>query len=106
MSEEVKLTMATDIFSFGMSVLELLTMKKPYSHRRRDVIVMQDLREGLLPLRPTEPEAVPWMSDTLWEMLLKCWKREPDERMLASELLPCLDQASELATNSACSNVV
>ena len=88
-------TMASDIFAFGMSVLELLTMKPPYSHRRRDISVVQDLLQGVLPPRPEEPEAVPWMSNELWETLNRCWKWNPEERMPVKELSPCLEQASE-----------
>lgn len=87
--------MASDVFAFGMSVLELLTMKPPYSHRRRDVSVVQDLIRGVLPPRPEEPEAVLWMSDELWEALNRCWKWNPEGRMLAKELSPCLELASE-----------
>ncbi|KAF8558430.1 kinase-like protein [Imleria badia] len=88
-------TMASDIFAFGMSVLELLTMKLPYSHRKKDTSVILDLSAGILPPWPKEPEAVPWMSDGLWEMLNKCWKQNPEERLPAEELSPCLEQASE-----------
>ena len=91
-------TMATDVFAFGMSILELLTMKPPYSHLKRDLSVIQDLVQGLLPPRPEEPEAVPWVSDELWETLNKCWKWNPGERLLAEELSLCLEQASELST--------
>ncbi|KAG9318298.1 kinase-like domain-containing protein [Chiua virens] len=98
-SEDTTLTKASDVFAFGMSVLELLTMKPPYSHRKRDVFVLQDLIQGVLPPRPEEPEAVPWMSDELWELLNRCWKWNPEERMLAKELSPSLQRMSELATN-------
>ncbi|KAH0830425.1 kinase-like domain-containing protein [Lanmaoa asiatica] len=97
--EDTAPTMASDVFAFGMSVLELLTMKPPYSHRRRDVSVLHDLIQGVLPHRPEEPEAAPWMSDELWEALNKCWKWNPEERMLAKELSPCLEQASESSTS-------
>ncbi|KAG6379089.1 kinase-like domain-containing protein [Boletus reticuloceps] len=84
--EDTTPTMASDVFAFSMSVLELLTMKPPYSNRRRDVSVIRDLTLGVLPPRPDEPEAVPWMSDSLWEMLNTCWKWNPEERLLAKEL--------------------
>ncbi|KAF8436919.1 kinase-like domain-containing protein [Boletus edulis BED1] len=84
--EDTTPTMASDVFAFGMSVLELLTMKPPYSNRRRDVSVIRDLTLGVLPPRPDEPEVVPWMSDSLWEMLNTCWKWNPEERLLAKEL--------------------
>ena len=96
--EDATPTMASDIFAFGMSVLELLTMKPPYLHRRRDIFVAQDLAQGVLPPRPEGPEAAPWMSDGLWEMLGQCWEWDPEERLLAKELSPCLEQASASLT--------
>jgi serine/threonine protein kinase len=91
-------TTASDVFSFGMTVLELLTMKAPYSHLRRDISVVQDLLQGVLPPPPEEAEAVPWMSDGLWETLNACWKWNPGERLPAKELSLCLERASELLT--------
>ena len=91
-------TMASDVFAFGLTVLELLTMKPPYSNWRRDISVVLDLMQGVLPPRPEEPEAVPWMSDGLWETLNACWKRNQGERLSAKELSPCLERASELLT--------
>jgi len=91
-------TMASDVFAFGMSVLELLTLKVPYAHRRRDISVIQDLSQGVLPPRPEEPEAAPWVSDGLWETLQRCWKWNPEARLTAKELPPHLEQASESST--------
>jgi len=93
--EEAELTKHTDIFAFGMSILELLTLKPPYSHRKRDVVVMQDLQERRLPLRPEEPEAMPWMTDDLWATLHdKCWAIQPENRMTIAELSLYLEVVS------------
>ncbi|KAF9239621.1 kinase-like domain-containing protein [Melanogaster broomeanus] len=92
--EETTPTMASDVFAFGMSVLELLTMKNPYSHRKRDITVVQDLSNGVLPPRPAEPEAVEWMTDGLWEALNNCWQWKPEDRMVAERLSPCLEDVS------------
>ncbi|KIL00635.1 hypothetical protein PAXRUDRAFT_681701 [Paxillus rubicundulus Ve08.2h10] len=94
--EDATPTMASDVFAFGMSVLELLTMKNPYSHRKRDVSVLQDLAIGVLPPMPEEREAVEWMTDGLWEALNKCWEWRPEDRMVAEELSPCLEETSAL----------
>ena len=96
--EDATPTMASDMFAFGMTVLELLTMKPPYSNRRRDISVVQDLMQGVLPPRPEEPEAVPWISDGLWETLNACWKWNPGERLPAKDLSLCLERAAELLT--------
>ncbi|KIJ69631.1 hypothetical protein HYDPIDRAFT_36655 [Hydnomerulius pinastri MD-312] len=93
--DETEPTMYSDVFSFGMTILELLTMKTPYSHRKRDISVVQDLANKMLPPRPTEQEAVEWMTDGLWGVMQRCWEFEPEDRMLAAELSPCLEEVSE-----------
>jgi serine/threonine protein kinase len=74
-SDDIKPTKASDVFAFGMSILELVTKQAPpYSHRKRDLTVIMDISDGRLPLRPTEPEDVSWwMHDEPWEVLNKRW---------------------------------
>ncbi|KIK35133.1 hypothetical protein CY34DRAFT_17231 [Suillus luteus UH-Slu-Lm8-n1] len=58
-SDDVKPTKASDLFAFGMSILELVTKQAPpYSHRKRDLTVIMDISDGRLPLCPIEPEDV------------------------------------------------
>lgn len=85
--DDVKPTKASDVFAFGMSILELVTKQAPYSHRKRDLTVIMDISDGRLPLRPTEPEDVSrWMHDELWEVLNKCWYLMAQERMNIGEI--------------------
>ena len=51
--------MASDVFAFGMTVLELLTMKAP---SEKGYLCRIGPRSGVLSPRPEEPEVVPWMS--------------------------------------------
>lgn len=85
--DDVKPTKASDVFAFGMSILELITKQAPYSHRKRDLTVIMDISDGRLPLRPTEPEDISrWMHDELWEVLNKCWYLMAQERMNIGEI--------------------
>ncbi|KAG1760062.1 kinase-like domain-containing protein [Suillus occidentalis] len=91
--DDVKPTKASDVFAFGMSILELVTKQAPYSHRKRDLTVIMDISDGRLPLRPTEPEDVSrWMHDELWEVLNKCWYFMAQERMIIGEIKFCLER--------------
>lgn len=100
--EEAVFTMSSDIFAFGMTILELLTLKLPYSYRKRDFKVIQDLQERRLPLRPEEPEAMPWMTDGLWATVHdKCWAIQPEDRVAIAELSLYLEEVSaSLRSNS------
>jgi serine/threonine protein kinase len=66
----------SDVYSFGMTVLEVLTGKAPYHHRRYDTVVILDIIHGTPPPRPAK-EVV---SDGLWTMLHHCWKPLPESR--------------------------
>lgn len=90
--DDVKPTKASDVFAFGMSILELVTKQAPYSHRKRDLTVIMDINDRHLPLRPTEPEDVSrWMHNELWEVLNRCWCFMPQERMDLGEVTICLE---------------
>ncbi|TFK50760.1 kinase-like protein [Heliocybe sulcata] len=71
----------SDIWSFGMTVYELLTDKVPYYETKK--ITMQGfgntLAEGAIPKRPLDE--VPGLDDELWNFLVnQCWKVKPEER--------------------------
>ncbi|KAG2149274.1 kinase-like domain-containing protein [Suillus clintonianus] len=98
--DDVKPTKASDVFAFGMSILELVTKQAPYSHRKRDLTVIMDINDGHLPLRPTEPEDISrWMHDELWEVLNRCWYFAAQERMNVGEVTICLEGLAEYLGN-------
>lgn len=69
---------STDVWSFGMICLEIMTSKKPYHHRIRDSNVISDLLSRRLPDRPNEEEVVKrGLSDQMWNLMLHCWNWEP-----------------------------
>lgn len=98
--DDVKPTKASDVFAFGMSILELVTKQAPYSHRKRDLTVIMDINDGHLPPRPTEPEDVSrWMHDELWEVLNRCWYFMAQERMDIGEVTICLEGLAKYLGN-------
>lgn len=92
--EHVTVTRETDMWSWGMTVLEAMTAQPPYAHRRRDTQVMLDIIGGVLPARPREgllgrrseglDEGV---GDALWALMEKCWRADPRERPTCSEVV-------------------
>ncbi|OAX43799.1 kinase-like protein [Rhizopogon vinicolor AM-OR11-026] len=90
--DDVKPTKASDVFAFGMSILELITKQAPYSHRKRDLSVIQDVNDGRLPLRPTESEDITrWMHDELWGILNGCWRFAAPERLSIEDVRICFE---------------
>ncbi|KAG6811485.1 hypothetical protein H0H92_007177 [Tricholoma furcatifolium] len=68
-------TKEADIYSYAMAMLELITGKHPFANRRRDASVIHDIVVlKKTPIRPTEPDVIPWLSDNLWTLMNDCWK--------------------------------
>lgn len=72
-------TMQSDVYSLGMTILEVLTGEAPYHHRRYDTVVILDIIRGTLPPRPNDA----LVSEGVWGMLLCCWHPTPSKRPTA-----------------------
>ncbi|KAF9466817.1 kinase-like domain-containing protein [Collybia nuda] len=64
-------TFESDIYSLGMTILEVMTGDKPYCHRRYETSVILDVVRGVKPNRPE----VPVVSDGVWSIIEACWER-------------------------------
>lgn len=69
----------SDVYSLGMTIMEVITGKAPYHHRRHDTVVILDVIRGTLPPRPAEN----LVSDGLWDLLKSCWQKLPENRPTA-----------------------
>ncbi|RHZ83561.1 hypothetical protein Glove_91g115 [Diversispora epigaea] len=73
-------TQASDIYSFGMVMLEILTSYQPYYNIPHDATLAKDICEGL------NPEIKCEIPKFLKEIMEKCWNFEPLNRPTAKEL--------------------
>ncbi|KAG6861880.1 hypothetical protein C0995_010586 [Termitomyces sp. Mi166 len=81
-------TKEADTYSYAMAMLELVTGKHPFSNRRRDASVIHDIVVlKKIPIRPTESEVLPWLTDNLWALMTDCWKVPASSR-------PSMEQVS------------
>jgi len=78
--DEIPYTEQTDVYAFGMTILEVMTRKLPYSHRRYDAVVMLDVIRGTRPNRPLDPP----ISDDVWRIVTACWETKPEKRPSAA----------------------
>ncbi|KAG5645836.1 hypothetical protein DXG03_005177 [Asterophora parasitica] len=74
------LSPSSDVWSFAMVCLELMTGEQPFSKISRDIIVLRDLDGGKLPERPSRQVTAQGLSDDLWALMKKCWHKKPDHR--------------------------
>jgi len=71
----IRFTPATDIYSFGSTMLEILSGKVPYHNRRLDAQVIMDIYRGLRHRR--EDTDISLMH---WQLMERCWVDMPEER--------------------------
>ncbi|TDL23370.1 kinase-like protein [Rickenella mellea] len=85
-------SLASDMYSFGMVVLELFTECPPFAKRATDGAVVMDIHYNRHPQRPEGDEVKgDGFSDHLWAFIEKCWERDPLRRPSASEFANHLD---------------
>ncbi|RHZ76678.1 hypothetical protein Glove_194g197 [Diversispora epigaea] len=81
-------TKASDIYSFGMVMLEVLTSYPPYYNISHDTNLVMDICKGL------RPEIKCEIPQFLKEIMEKCWNFEPLNRPTAKELKSQLEKYS------------
>ncbi|RHZ87626.1 hypothetical protein Glove_33g221 [Diversispora epigaea] len=79
-------TQASDIYSFGMVMLEVLTSYPPYYNISHDANLVMDICKGL------KPEIKCEIPQFLKEIMEKCWNFEPLNRPTAKELKSQLEK--------------
>ncbi|KAI3611321.1 hypothetical protein WG66_002059 [Moniliophthora roreri] len=72
-------TPASDVYSFGMTMLELYTGHAPFSHRRFYGGVIHDVVNGIRPARPSL-DACPGLTDDIWDVITSCWAQDAYQR--------------------------
>jgi len=74
--DRLPFTLKTDVFSFSMFCVELLTKDRPFRERKIDTVVIVDITRNL---RPIKPAGIP-LADALWPILQQCWAQAPGNR--------------------------
>ncbi|KAG2756848.1 kinase-like protein, partial [Suillus brevipes Sb2] len=81
------LTTASDVYSFGGIMLQVLEGMVPYHDLPSYEIVISFISQGIHPRR--QPTSV--ISDIEWEFIQRCWLKDMDRRPLDSEILPFVE---------------
>lgn len=95
-SDSLRASRKTDNYAFGIVMLELFTEASPFSYIAHDAAMVVDLFHGGLPRRPElielhGPESELALWDNLWNVMERCWLRQPKDRPSASMLVKDLD---------------
>ncbi|CAE6473375.1 unnamed protein product [Rhizoctonia solani] len=73
-------TKQSDIYSFGMTVLEILTGETPFTGKNVTWVITQASRRKLCPTQPST------IDDDIWSILLSCWAHDPLKRPFAWDI--------------------
>ncbi|KAG6333029.1 hypothetical protein ID866_6064 [Astraeus odoratus] len=76
----------SDIWAFGMTMLELFTRLAPFHDSPYTGSIMRRLLQGKLPVRPTEESSCFRMTNAWWDICSSCWQREPMSRPTITEV--------------------
>ena len=78
---------ASDVYSYGMVLWEIATRQLPFSEEQDDQTVISWIKDG-------EQEKLPQdCPESYVNLVQACWKKEPNERPLANELVEKLTSA-------------
>jgi len=80
----------TDVYALGMTMLEIITGKVPYSEYRNDVSIIRALDKKQLPVCPEELQGPNARAELMWTALRTCLYQDPAARPTAAWLLTLL----------------
>ncbi|KAE9393864.1 kinase-like protein, partial [Gymnopus androsaceus JB14] len=71
-----------DIYAFGCTILEILTLQLPFHDKTTDPAIIYSLMLGERPARPQDF----WYPDRIWDLTTRCWTEDPASRPTAQEI--------------------
>jgi son of sevenless-like protein len=84
--QSMPLSKPSDIWSFGMLALELMTGEQPYNDIRREITVSLRVTKGELPKHPGRSAESRGLSTELWNLMQRCWRMRPEDRPSMTEI--------------------
>lgn len=87
LGEETGPSVEADVYSLGMTILEIIAGKIPYAGLR-DFVIVKNILSGVRPMRPEEQ--IPSNrrhADLLWSLLTSCWAHSAQGRPTPIEVL-------------------
>ncbi|KAH9057104.1 ras guanine nucleotide exchange factor domain-containing protein [Lactarius deliciosus] len=105
-SNYVPTTRNTDVWSFGMLCVEIFTDNVPFNLISNEAFIPLVIRDGTLPTRPEGDTITKGLTDAMWDLMNRCWRREPESRPKMPEIRETIQymlptrSASQMARSS------
>ncbi|KIO08790.1 hypothetical protein M404DRAFT_326328 [Pisolithus tinctorius Marx 270] len=90
----------SDMWAYGMTILELFTRSTPFHDCRSDASVVRRIAEGSLPARPAEESTQFRLSDAWWEICISCWRSDPSSRPTITDVVEKLEATTVCTLSS------
>ncbi|KAF9064954.1 kinase-like domain-containing protein [Rhodocollybia butyracea] len=84
-----------DIYAFGCTIIEILTLEYPFHDLKTDYAVVASLMSGKRPSRPQSH----WCTDTLWYLTTRCWTQDRSARPTAYEIYASVQLEGSVQNN-------
>ncbi|CAE6418215.1 unnamed protein product [Rhizoctonia solani] len=86
--DDAVLTFGSDIWSWAMTSLEILTDEPPFGAKTRGTKIIQMIGTDKRPERSNHPKIEEYdHSDEIWQLFEDCWKKQPGDRPSAGEVV-------------------
>lgn len=97
--ENMETTLAGDVWSFGMTALELFTRRNPFHDTYNQKRVVVRILRGLLPCRPSDNSTRSRMTDEWWNICCLCWNHTPSSRPPMSTIVDVIERTTSEFAN-------
>ncbi|KAF8602236.1 WD40 repeat-like protein [Ceratobasidium sp. AG-I] len=84
--EEDQRNEQTDVYALGMTMLEIISGRMPFSYYKTEPMVIGALTKSEHPRRPDELSEQNELADRMWALLLTSWDYDPTNRPTASSI--------------------
>lgn len=89
------LSTESDIYQFGMTMLELFTHDHPFREVKYSGTIVEAVTKGTRPKRPVESDVLRrGLSDDIWSLMQACWMEAREQRPKIEQVITTLNSSS------------
>jgi len=94
--ERARITKPSDVYALSMVMWEVFTGRFPFHELGRDSHIINKVLKGERPKRPSQATGI-GLSDTIWEVMERCWQPDHHERPAVTTVADALEKAKDVA---------
>ncbi|KAK1231739.1 hypothetical protein PQX77_005148, partial [Marasmius sp. AFHP31] len=91
----------SDVYAYACVCYEIFTGLQPFPELANEMAVAFNVAQGK---RPSRPEGISELSDSMWALITLCWDATPSSRPTASHVLEQVEEMNSVASTSPASD--